>query len=97
MLSQKQFSILILISILCLLTSCILWYNITDKNEKSLKSLSLFEQLRRSREFNYINGLWMIPSGIMFICILLILELPSFGDIYKHIYYHAKNYHAKKK
>lgn len=85
MLSQKQFSILLVLSMLCLFSSWLLWSNITHKNEEALKELSLFEQLRISREFNYINGLWVIPSGIMFICFLLILELPSFEDVYKEI------------
>jgi hypothetical protein len=44
-------------------------------------------QLRNHPEitYNYFHGLWLIPFGVMFAFILLILDFPSYEEIYKKL------------
>lgn len=35
---------------------------------------------------NYFNGLWLMPTGIMFIFLLVLLDIPSFQDIKKEFF-----------
>jgi hypothetical protein len=55
---------------------------IIDSFEKDILKIVLFN--RYENKFNYLHGLWLIPTGIFFIFFLILLEIPSFDDIYKH-------------
>jgi len=99
-LSQKQFSILLILIVICSLFS---WYLLTDSFNEELKTTkdnpNIIQRtyIQSHPRFNYLHGLWVIPGGLILVIILLILELPDFNDIYKYIYYHAKQYHSKNK
>lgn len=92
--SEKQFSILLLLLILCGLFS---WYLLTDSFNEELKltkdnpNIIQRTYIQSHPRFNYLHGLWIIPGGLILVMILLILELPSFGDIYKEIKKKLKN------
>lgn len=54
---------------------------IIDSFEKDILKIVLFN--RYENKFNYLHGLWLIPTGLFFIFFLILLEIPSFDDIYK--------------
>jgi hypothetical protein len=35
--------------------------------------------------YNYFHGIWLIPFGVMFAFILMLLEFPSYEEIYRKI------------
>lgn len=75
--TKNKLTILLLTCILCFIASWLLLTNITLKNEYAVKNKDIFTQIYISYQFNYINGLWLIPSVLLLVTILLILELPD--------------------
>lgn len=75
--TKNKLTILLLIGILCFIASWLLLTNITLKNEYATKDMDIFNRIWLSRQFNYINGLWLIPSVLLLVTILLILEVPD--------------------
>lgn len=75
--TKNKLTILLLICIICFIASWLLLTNITLKNEYAVKNKDIFTQIYISYQFNYINGLWLIPSVLLLVTILLILELPD--------------------
>lgn len=75
--TKNKLTILLLIGILCFIASWLLLTNITLKNEYAVKNKDIFTQIYISYQFNYINGLWLIPSVLLLVTILLILEVPD--------------------
>lgn len=65
---------------------------IIDKLDKDALKIRLFDMY--DNKFDYLHGLWLIPTGIFIVFLLIILELPDFKNIYKII---IKDLKEKKK
>lgn len=86
--SKKQFNILLLLLIICSLFSWYLLYDSFSQEIKLTKDTPNIIQrtyIQAHPHFNYLHGLWVIPGGLILVMILLILELPSFGDMAKEV------------
>jgi hypothetical protein len=86
--SKKAFSMLLIVCIACTLSSWYLVVNITYKNEKKLYDdygydVALLQY--NEGKFDYLNGIWLMPVGLLFVSILLLLDFPSYEDIYKKL------------
>lgn len=62
--------------------------NITMKNEYLPKQMTMAEYmnyyyLNSKPKFDYINGLWLMFTGIFMFCIIAIIELPLKIEILK--------------
>jgi hypothetical protein len=85
--SEKQFSILLLLLVICGLFS---WYLLSDSFSQEIKltkdtpNIIQRTYIQAHPHFNYLHGLWVIPGGLILVSIMLILELPSFGEVYRH-------------
>lgn len=60
---------------------CLFGYTIP--NEYKHKNDSILEKLHP--EFDYFNGIWLIGSGLFFTLLLVLLEFPSYKNIYKEL------------
>jgi len=82
-LTQKQNNILIINCIINSIIMFILLQKYTIPNEtKNFHGITLSEYLNIvyknfHPDFDYFNGLWLIPSGLFIISILLLLEIPD--------------------
>lgn len=79
-LTQKQNKILFCICIISGITGILLLQFITLKNELLIKQCSMSQYLNyfylnNHPRFDYMNGLYLIPFGILTICILILLEM----------------------
>lgn len=83
--SKNKLSILLFLCIIFFISSWLLLTNITLKNEYATKDMDVFTRIYISHQFNYLNGLWLIPTGLMFVTFLLILDFPSYEEIYKKL------------
>jgi di/tricarboxylate transporter len=86
--SEKQFSILLLLLVICGLFS---WYLLSDSFSQEIKltkdtpNIIQRTYIQAHPHFNYLHGLWVIPGGLILVMMLLILELPSYSEILKEI------------
>lgn len=83
MISKKLYSILMIAIIISGFTSFLLLYFYTIPNETidynylSMSELLNLNYLNNHPRFNYIHGLWLAPIGIIFFCIIGLLEIPK--------------------
>lgn len=91
MFNKNKFSICLILIILSSWISFFLYTEITYKNEMYLYNsyyytdCIVFNYLNKHPTFNYLNGLWLMPIGILFICILAIItdgNMPKLKKIY---------------
>lgn len=64
-----------------------LMFYVIPTETRELKGISLSEYmnivyLNNHPKFNYLYGLWMIPAGLLFFSMMIILEIP---DIFSYI------------
>jgi len=82
MLNKKMFSILLFVSIISCFISFILLFFYTIPNEIK-EHISMDEMLNNVycsshyKNFNYINGLWLMFIGIFCFCFIGILDIPK--------------------
>lgn len=86
--NKKQFSIILFILVISGFFMFFMSYNsfVSDKKiidgfDKDVIMISLFN--RYVNKFDYLHGFWLIPTGIFFIMLLVIIDFPSFEDIFK--------------
>jgi hypothetical protein len=98
MLSQKRFSIILFVCVILGIVGFLMAYEsfnydvtITNKHDKDYWIKIWTMKNHPELYWNYFHGLWLIPFGIMFAFILLLLDLPSYEDIYKHLKKDFKN------
>ena len=68
-----------------------LWYLFytLPQETRQLKGISLSTYLNifylnNHPVFNYLNGLWLMFGGILFFCIIILLEIPQENEILKN-------------
>jgi len=99
-LNQKQNNYLLSFTIISGLLMIFFFQNITLKNEILISNgISLSEYLNyfylnSKPRFDYLNGLWLMFAGIMFFCIITLIELPLKFEILKQEI--KRNYYKKK-
>lgn len=79
-LSQKQNNILMFLCVICGILGIILLQNITLKNDLLITQCNMSEYLNyfylnNHPKFDYINGLYLLPFGVLTICVLVLLEM----------------------
>lgn len=62
---------------------------IIDSFDDDLLKISLYNNYEN--KFDYLHGLFLIPTGLFFIFILLFLDVPTYFDIYKKLKKDLKN------
>lgn len=80
--TNKQYSYLLFILSLSTFSSFIIYRLITFKNEMIPNHLTLSEYLNYyylngQFNFNYVNGLWLLPIGSMFFCLIGLFDIPE--------------------
>lgn len=88
--SKKQISICLIIMLFSGLVMSYMAYEsfisdkkIVDSFKKDVIKIRLFYMYEN--KFNYLHGLWLIPTGIFFVFGLVLLKIPSFSDVKKQI------------
>lgn len=77
-LTNKQISLLLIIMIICTYLTWFLVVNITYKNEHDLydkykDNLAVLQYMNSNPKFDYFNGLWLMPTGLIMVFALIIL------------------------
>ncbi len=88
MLYQNKLTVLLCLLIISGFFMFFMTYNsfmndkkIIDSFDKDILRIYLFN--RYENKFNYMHGLWLIPTGIFFVFLLVLLDIPSPEQIFK--------------
>jgi len=84
---MEKKEVILLVMIVCFVLSMLFYYSFTVPENERISKLDLMtDHWEISHpKFNYIFGLWLMPMGLFFIFLLVFLDMPSFGEIYRHL------------